>query len=88
MTEPSSLSEAVDAGDERAILEALRRRLATELEVASGREVAPLTGRLLEVMGMLRELDGSDREPTRAERLEDEVAKKRNRRRRAGGAAG
>lgn len=80
------MSRAVKAGDRKAVLEALVARIARELEEAAPREVAPLTGRLLEVMELLDNLGGEKAatgdvkpEPTHQQKLADSAARKRGR---------
>lgn len=71
------LSAVVARGDRRASLEAIRDRLATELTVAEGREVASVAKELRET---IRELDGLPL-PGEVSGV-DQLAKKRASRRR------
>lgn len=59
MTEP--LADVVKAGDRRASLEAIRDRVALELESAGGRDVAALAKQLTDVIRELDSLPNAER---------------------------
>lgn len=73
----ADLSQVVSAGDRRKALEAIRDRLAAELEVAGGREVASVAKELRET---IRELDSMPL--PEGDSGVDQLAKKRAARRR------
>lgn len=56
----SDLVEAVESGDQRAALEAIRARLASELEDAEGKDVAPIAKELRAVIDALASLPGGE----------------------------
>lgn len=72
------LQETVQGGDRRASLEAIRDRLATELEVAIGRDVAALSKQLSDT---IRELDSLP--PAKGVTRVDQLAAARKNRRKA-----
>lgn len=73
-----SVSEAAETGDRRKALEAIRSSLATAIEAAEPRELAPLVKQLRETLAELDEL------PTGEERsLVDDLASRRAERRAA-----
>lgn len=58
----SKLTEAASSGDRRATLEALRSKLAETIQGCdSGRDIAALSKRLMEVMGELDALPDDER---------------------------
>ena len=81
------MSRAVKSGDQVAIYRAMAARLATELETAGPRELAPLTGRLMEVMEKLERLEAGsvddkpepEPEVTPQQKFADKAARKRGR---------
>lgn len=80
MARPRTLHAVVNEGDHKASLEALRGRLAREIDRSEGRDVAPLAKQLADV---LRELHG---QPVRGEAsVVDELAERAARRRAAAG---
>lgn len=56
MSESQSLAEVVATGDYRRSLEALRDRLAEQVEIIEGRDLAPLSKQLADVMRELANL--------------------------------
>ena len=70
----SSLVQAVKSGSQREALEALRDKLAFSIEnTDSGRDVAALSRRLMEVMRELDQLPSEDRAATKFEILKGKV---------------
>lgn len=74
------LVEEVASGDRRRALEAARDRVARELETAEGRDVAPLTRALVQVLDKLAALSTGEEQST-----VDDLAARREARRTASG---
>ncbi|MFD8531519.1 hypothetical protein ACFV0L_29275 [Streptosporangium canum] len=56
----ADLLEAVESGDQRMALEAIRERLARELEAAAGKDVAPIAKELRAVLDALNAMPGGE----------------------------
>lgn len=70
----SSLVQAVKSGSQREALEALRDKLAQSIEnTESGRDVAALSRRLIEVMRELDQLPGEEVEQTKFQTLKNQL---------------
>jgi hypothetical protein len=65
-----TLTAATRGGDQRAILRALQDRVAEAIEVASPRDVAALSRRMLDVSAELAKLDAEDFSPAGEESAE------------------
>ena len=82
-----ALSRAVKSGDQLAIYRAMAAKLAAELETAGPRELAPLSGRLMDILEKLERLEAGavddkpepEPEPTPQQKLADKAARKRGR---------
>jgi CRISPR/Cas system CSM-associated protein Csm2 small subunit len=65
-----ALVQAASSGDKRKALLALRSKLAYTIETSkSGRDIAALSRRLMDVMNELDKLPDEDREPSKFDRL-------------------
>lgn len=73
----ADLSGVVATGDRRAALEALRDRIAVELDGAEGRDVATLSRELRLVLAELESLPGSRREVSTVADLSARIAARR-----------
>lgn len=76
MPDGATLAEITAAGDRRAALEAVRDRVAAELDTAEGRDVAALSKELRDVLRELDAMPGGEK-VTKLDRISDELAAKR-----------